>query len=90
MGIPDDAYRYVVNGKSAIEWLLERYCVSTDKASGIRNDANDWAREHHQPCYILNLLLSVISVSLRLVQLVNSLPPLFVSADGVKWGGRMK
>jgi hypothetical protein len=42
-GIPLEAYDYVVNGKSAIDWVMERQCVKTDKASGIVNDANDWA-----------------------------------------------
>lgn len=40
--IPPEAYDYVVNGKSAIEWIMERYQVTVDKASGIRNDPNDW------------------------------------------------
>ena len=74
--IPKKAYDYVVNGKSAIEWIVERYCVSTDKKSLIKNDANDWAREHHKPRYILDLLLSVINVSVQTVDIVNSLPKL--------------
>ena len=74
--IPSKAYEYIVNGKSAIEWIVERYCVSQDKKSLIKNDANDWAREHHQPRYILDLLLSVINVSVQTVDIVNSLPKL--------------
>lgn len=74
--IPEKAYEYVVNGKSAIEWIVERYCVSQDKKSLIRNDANDWAREHHKPRYILDLLLSIINVSVQTVEIVNSLPKL--------------
>ena len=74
--IPEKAYKYVVNGKSAIEWIVERYCVSQDKKSLIRNDANDWAREHNKPRYILDLLLSVINVSVQTVDIVNSLPKL--------------
>jgi predicted helicase len=72
--IPAKAYDYVVNGKSAIDWIVERYCVSIDKNSGIRNDANDWAREHNKPRYILDLLLSVINVSTQTVDIVNALP----------------
>jgi len=64
------------NGKSAIEWLVERYCVSVDKKSLIKNDANLWAREHGKPRYILDLLLSVINVSKQTVGIVNSLPQL--------------
>lgn len=74
--IPAEAYEYVVNGKSAIEWIVERYCVSQDTKSLIRNDANDWAREHNQPRYILDLLLSVINVSVQTVEIVNALPKL--------------
>ena len=46
-GIPLEAYDYVVNGKSAIEWIMERYAISTHKDSGICNDPNDWAAEHN-------------------------------------------
>lgn len=74
--IPEKAYEYVVNGKSAIEWIVERYCVSQDKKSLIKNDANDWSREHSQPRYILDLLLSVINVSVQTVDIVNALPKL--------------
>ncbi len=74
--IPKKAYDYVVNGKSAIEWIVERYCVSTDKKSLIKNDANYWGREHGKPRYILDLLLSVINVSVQTVDIVNSLPKL--------------
>ncbi len=72
--IPEKAYEYVVNGKSAIEWIMERYQVKVDKDSGIRNDPNDWAREQGDPKYILKLLLSVINVSLQTVEIVKGLP----------------
>ena len=72
--IPAKAYEYVVNGKSAIEWIMERYQVSTHKESGIKNDPNDWATEVGNPRYILDLLLSIISVSVQTVDIVNSLP----------------
>ena len=74
--IPEKAYEYVVNGKSAIEWIVERYCVSQDKKSLIKNDANDWGKEHGKPRYILDLLLSVINVSVQTVDIVNALPKL--------------
>lgn len=61
--IPEKAYEYVVNGKSAIEWIMERYAITTHKASGIKNDPNDWAEEVGNPRYILDLLLSIINVS---------------------------
>lgn len=79
--IPEKAYEYVVNGKSAIEWIIERYRVTVDlnskgEGSGIKNDANDWAKEVGNPKYILDLLLSVINVSIQTVDIVNSLPKL--------------
>ena len=63
--IPLEAYDYVINGRSAIEWIMERYQIKTDKASDITNDPNDWAEEQGKPRYILDLLLSVISVSVK-------------------------
>lgn len=74
--IPAKAYEYIVNGKSAIEWIVERYAVTQDKKSLIKNDANDWSKEHHKPRYILDLLLSVINVSVQTVDIVNKLPKL--------------
>jgi len=72
--IPFKAYEYVINGKSAIEWIIERYQVSTHKESGIINNPNDWADEAGKPRYILDLLLSIINVSIQTVDIVNSLP----------------
>ena len=72
--IPLKAYEYIVNGKSAIEWVMERYAVTIDKASQIKNDPNDWSREHEQPRYILDLLLSVIILSCQTVDIIKSLP----------------
>lgn len=74
--IPEKAYEYVVNGKSAIEWIMDRYQVKTDKKSGITNDPNDWAKEHDKPRYILDLLLSIINVSVQTMDIVESLPKL--------------
>ena len=72
--IPLEAYDYVINGRSAIEWIMERYQIKTDKASDITNDPNDWAEEQGKPRYILDLLLSVISVSVKTVHIVKGLP----------------
>lgn len=74
--IPAKAYEYLVNGKSAIEWILERYQIKTDKDSGITNNPNDWGKEHGNPRYILDLLLSIVNVSVQTVDIVNSLPKL--------------
>ena len=75
--IPLKAYDYVVNGRSAIEWVMERYQIKTDKDSGITNDPNDWAIEHNQPRYILDLLLSVITVSMETNKIIENLPKLY-------------
>lgn len=72
--IPAKAYEYVVNGKSAIEWIMERYAVSVHKESGIKNDPNDWSKEVGNPRYILDLLLSIINVSVQTVDIVDGLP----------------
>lgn len=80
--IPAKAYEYVVNGKSAIEWIMERYQIKTDKKSGITNDPNDWGKEVGNPRYILDLLLSIINVSVQTVDIVNDLPKLeFENSD---------
>ena len=75
--IPLAAYDYVVNGKPALEWVMERQSVTTDKDRGIVNDANLWATETMQNAkYPLELFLRVITVSLETMKLVNALPPL--------------
>ena len=75
--IPLDAYEYVVNGKPALEWVMERQGVSTHKDSGIVNDANDWANETMgNSAYPLELFLRVITVSLETMKIVKSLPKL--------------
>ncbi len=76
-GIPLEAYDYIVNGKPALDWVVERQCVKTDKDSGIVNDANDWAVETMQnPRYPLELFQRVITVSLETMKIVRSLPDL--------------
>lgn len=77
--IPLEAYEYVVNGKPALEWVMERQCVKTDKASGIVNDANRYAIETvGNPAYPLELFQRVITVSLETMKIVRSLPALEV------------
>jgi predicted helicase len=75
--IPLAAYDYIVNGKPALDWVVERQCVKTDKASTIVNDANNWATETmHNPRYPLELFMRVITVSLETMKIVRSLPKL--------------
>ena len=92
--IPLEAQDYVVNKKSALDWVVERACVSVDKASGIVNDFNDYGLEMTpaQPRYPLSLVLKVITVSLETMKIVKNLPrleihPLDMEEDNVV--GRM-
>lgn len=70
-GIPESTYEYVVNGKSAIEWIMERYAVTTDKDSGIKNDPNEWSED---PRYIVDLVKRIVRVSLETNRIVSELP----------------
>ncbi|MBP5738985.1 MAG: helicase, partial [Abditibacteriota bacterium] len=72
--IPPEAAEYVVNGRSPLGWIVDRYQIRVHKDSGIVNDPNDWCDEHGDPKYILNLLLSVITVSVETMKIVKSLP----------------
>lgn len=74
--IPLEAQEYVVNKKSALDWVVENACVSTDAKSGIVNDFNDYAAEIGNPRYPLELVLKVITVSLETMKIVKGLPPL--------------
>ncbi|MCM3068499.1 DEAD/DEAH box helicase family protein [Priestia flexa] len=71
--IPEKAYDYVVNGKPAIQWVMEQYQVKVDKSSGLVDDPNLFSEDEK---YIFSLLLRVINVSIQTVDLVNSLPAL--------------
>ena len=79
--IPDEAHEYAVGPRSALAWLIDRYRVTTDKTSGIVNDPNDWATEHNQPRYILDLVKRIVTVSLETMAIVKSLPPLEESGE---------
>ena len=75
--IPLKAYEYVVNGKSALEWVMDRQCVQTKTKSGIKNDANDYANETvGDPAYPFELFQRVITVSLETMKIVENLPEL--------------
>ena len=75
--IPLEAYEYVVNGRPALEWVMDLQRVKTDKASGIVDDANDYANETmNNPAYPLELFQRVITVSLETMKIVKSLPKL--------------
>jgi len=82
-GIPEAAWGYVVNGKAALDWVMERQAVRVDKASGIVNDANDWATETMGNAkYPLELFQRVVTVSLETQRIVASLPILDIHPEG--------
>ena len=80
--IPLRAYEYVVNGKTAIGWLIDRYQVTTDKKSGITNDPNDYSDD---PRYIVDLVEKVIRVSVETVDIINGLPKLDEIGKPANW-----
>ncbi|CCH71501.1 putative Helicase [Phycicoccus elongatus Lp2] len=83
-GIPEDACRYQLGSRSAIEWILDRYQVKVDggpKGSGIVNDPNDWSREVRDPRYIIDLLARIVTVSLETLKIVDALPPLDIRSE---------
>ena len=71
--IPLEAYEYIVNGKPALEWIMERYQLTRDKDSGITNNPNHWSEDHR---YIVDLVKRIVRVSMETVAIVKSLPPL--------------
>ncbi len=71
-GIPAEAFEYRLGNRSALDWVIDQYQVSTDKRSGITNDPN----RSDDPEYIVRLLAQVITVSLQTVEVVKSLPAL--------------
>lgn len=72
-GIPEEAERYMLGSRSALGWIIDRYQVTTDKASGIVNDPNDWCDEHDDPTYIVDLIKKVTTVSVETMKIVDSL-----------------
>jgi predicted helicase len=72
-GIPNDAERYMLGSRSALQWIIERYQVHTDKASGIVNDPNDWCDEHDNPTYIVDLVKKITAVSVETMKIVDGL-----------------
>jgi len=82
-GIPEAAWDYVVNGKAALDWVMERQAVRVDRTSGIVNDANDWAIETMGNAkYPLELFQRVVTVSLETQKVVNALPALDIHPEG--------
>jgi len=72
-GIPAEADEYMLGSRSAVAWLIDRYQVKKDKASGIVNDPNDWADEVGNPRYIVDLIGKVTRVAMETVRIVDGL-----------------
>ena len=81
-GIPERAHGYVLGTRSAVDWIIDRWYVKIDKASGIVNDVNEWGLEQGNPRYIVDLIKQVVTVSLRTVEIVDSLPRLRFDENG--------
>lgn len=75
-GIPTDAQGYSISGYSPLEWIMDRYYVKTDKASGIVNDPNDFLREQGRPDAVVDLIKRLVTVSMRTQELLETLPKL--------------
>ena len=80
-GIPDDAHRYMLGARSAVDWIIERYRVKQDGPSGIVNDPNGWSREVDDPRYILDLLARIVTVSVETMRIVDALPALSIRPE---------
>lgn len=76
--IPEDAFRYIVNGRSALGWIVDQYQITIDKESGIVNDPNEYAGS----TYVLKLVLSIITVSVETMKIVDNLPKLSFEDKG--------
>lgn len=72
-GIPAEAEDYLLGSRSALGWIIDRYQVKTDKASGIVNDPNEWCDEHDDPTYIVELIKKVTTVSVETLRIVSEL-----------------
>jgi predicted helicase len=81
--IPEKAHDYVLNGRSAIGNIMEHYQIKTNKDNGICQDPNEWCDEVNNPMYILDLLLSVITLSVKTMEIADSLPVLDLSESNV-------
>ena len=72
-GIPAEAFEYRLGNRSALEWVIDQYQVSTDKRSGISSDPNGYSDDEK---YIVSLVERVVQVSVETVAIVKGLPSL--------------
>ena len=83
-GIPAEAQGYSISGRSPLEWIIDRYHVKTDKASGIVNDPNDFLREQGRPDAVVDLIKRLVTVSMRTQELLTTLPKLEIPEDACR------
>ena len=77
-GIPEAAYRYVVNGRSPLEWFIDRYYIKTDKDSGIVNDPNGWFAD---PRDLVTAIKRIVYVSVESARIIDNLPSILFEVD---------
>ena len=81
VGIPEQAQHYTISGRSPLDWVIDRYYVKTDEASGIINDPNAFLREQGRPDAVVDLIKRLVTVSMCTQELVASLPKLEIPAN---------
>ena len=81
-GIPLEAYDYIVNGKSAIEWITGMYQISADKDSGIKNDPNDLLKETGNYRYIIDLIKKTVNLSVKSVGIIKEISKYKINESG--------
>ena len=70
-GIPEEAHGYVVNGKTPLEWFINRYKITEDKKSGILNDPNGW---FENPRDLITAIARIVHISVESTKIIESLP----------------
>ena len=70
-GIPEKAHRYVVNGRTPLEWFINRYKIKTDKKNGITNDPNGW---FENPRDLITTIERIVHVSVESTKIIKNLP----------------
>ena len=70
-GIPAESHRYVVNGRTPLEWYIDRYRIKKDKESGIANDPNGWFED---PRDLIAAIERIVHVSVESTRIIEGLP----------------
>ena len=77
-GIPAEAHRYIVNGRTPLEWFIDRYKITKDKDSGIVNDPNGWFAD---PRDLVAAIERIVYVSVESARIIEGLPSEITEAD---------